>query len=228
LAIAFTVLFVGAGGKLLLAHQISDLRNRERATLARPFAEFPRTVGLWTSSDIATNPQILRDIKSDDHLEREYVHPTGERLVLWFNYSDRSRDQYHYPTVCLEGAGWEEEEARRQQIVVGPETNGASAGMQPVPMIRMFFTKQAEPKYVHYWYYLLGEDPVDRAMRRLSQYARVFLRGRQNASVTVEVFSASPKPDRKLLDEFAAQVAVELHRWMPPKTEASCELGATY
>ena len=72
------------------------------------------------------------------------------------------------------------------------------------------------------WYYLIGEDPIDKQMRAASRYARVFLRGRQNPSLTVEVFSQSPSPDSALLDAFAKLVAAELDKWTPPGTETCC------
>jgi hypothetical protein len=94
-------------------------------------------------------------------------------------------------------------------------------------MLRMRFAKEDRRRqYVHYWYYLIGESPIDRAMREMSQSTRLFLRGRSNGSVTVEVFSQSESPDADLIDGFAAGVARELDGFLPGQTRAECALGA--
>jgi EpsI family protein len=215
---ALAVFGLGAAGKLAFAREVAALRDRERAALERPVAEFPARIGPWTRvRAVETNAKMLADIKSDGYLNAEYLHPSGERATLWINYSAKSYDQYHYPTVCLNGAGWEETENARTQLALGT-----------APAMRQRFVKQQDVQTVYYWYYLIGEDPVDRKLRELSKYARAFLRGRRNASLTVEVFSGSPNPRTESLDAFAAGVAKELSGWMPPGTEACCELGATY
>ena len=227
LALAVGLFAAGAAGKSALASYVAELRTKETAKIERKLAEFPKNIGAWIGSDVPANPQILKDIKSDDHINRAYVHPSGERVVLWFNYSGRSLDQYHYPSVCMTGAGWQEDESQRRTVGF-EEMRQGKPDAPPPAHCRMSFSRVQEKAYVLYWYYLIGEDPIDRTMRSASRYARVFLRGRQNPSLTVEVFSQSANPDAKLLDEFAKFVALELEQWTPPGTETSCELGATY
>ncbi|HVJ81674.1 MAG TPA: EpsI family protein [Planctomycetia bacterium] len=219
LVIALSLFAVGAGGKLVLARQVADLRSTETPKLERPLAEFPMTLGDWRGTDLATDQKLIRDIKIDDYLERRYRHPSGEELVLWFSYSRKSMDQYHHPTVCMPGNGWQEVESQRSHL---------AAQMTSCDIARMYFTKREEKCFVHYWYYLIGEDPVDRTMRQLSKYARVFLRGRTNPSLTAEVFSKSPNPNQRLLDEFADLVAKEIGGWMPTGTQTFSEIGAQY
>lgn len=227
LALAVGLFVAGAAGKNILASYVADLRTKETGRIERKLADFPKTIGEWTGTDVPANPIMLQDIKSDDHVNRVYTHPSGERAVLWFNYSGRSLDQYHYPTVCMEGAGWQEDESQRKTVAFPGLTPPRPDAPKP-SYCSMYFSRNQEREYVLYWYYLIGEDPIDRTMRSASRYARVFLRGRQNPSLTVEVFSQSANPDPKRLDEFAALVAKELEHWTPPGTETCCELGATY
>jgi EpsI family protein len=227
LVIAVGLFAAGAAGKSALGTYVADLRTKETAKIERKLAEFPTSIGGWVGTDVPANEKTLQDIKSDDHLKRVYVHSSGERTVLWFNYSGKSLDQYHYPTVCMEGAGWQEDESQRKSVPFAGVKANKSDASDPA-YCSMYFARSHEREYVLYWYYLIGEDPIDRTMRSASRYARVFLRGRQNPSLTVEVFSQSANPDPKLLDEFARLVAVELEKWTPPGTETCCELGATY
>ena len=222
LLLALALIGIGATGKLLLGMQVNRVRDRETASITRSLASFPQRLGEWTSIEVPTDEKMLRDIKSNDHLHREYLHPNGERVELWLNYSSRSLDQYHYPSVCMKGAGWDEDESRRsiREIELGADSK--------ISIHQLYYSKDEDRSTVFYWYYLIGEDPIDRAMRGLSQYARVFLRGRQNPSLTVELFSYKRDPDQKRLLEFNELVAKELSKWMPAGTESSAELGATY
>jgi hypothetical protein len=233
LLVGLSLCLIGATGKWVVGAQIATLRASETARLERKLSEFPLQIGPWTGVDIPPDERLqktIADIKATDFLNRIYTHPSGERLSLWFNYSDRSLDQYHYPTVCLVGAGWSEDESQRKTFAVEcPSTSQAmDDSVKRTPIVHFYFSRGPEQQVVHYWYYLIGEDPVDRSMRKLSTYARVFLRGRQNPSLTVELFSQSAAPNMALLDDFAGLVAKELAGWMPMGTQASAELGATY
>lgn len=220
LVAALAILLIGVGGQFVLARQVARLRSPASECLARPLAEFPDRIGPWVGADLAINPKIVSDIKIDDYLQRVYTDPSGERLVLWMSFSTRSTDQYHYPTVCMQGAGWREDESQRARLAA--DSPGAAT------MHRLWFAKPERAQLVYYWYYLIGEDGVDRWMRQFSQASRAFLRGRRNASLTVEVFSQSQPPDAALLDEFARQVAERLREVVPEGSEMACELGANY
>jgi EpsI family protein len=229
-----TALVVGllaavVGGEWLVASVIPASRRGESPGLSRPLAEFPYRIGLWTGEDKPLDPELERVLKSDDRINRTYVHPSGERVVLWMNYSKRSTDQYHYPSVCLTGNGWEEEEGARHRIGVdGCLPPGDSGVEKSMTMLRQHFHRRGDRIVVHYWYFLLGEDPVDTMLRKLTPYSRAFIRGRRNGSVTIEVFSESDKPDLERLDDFAKQVSQRMRDWLPPGTDGDCSLGASY
>ena len=229
LALAAALVLAIFGARWTLARQLRATRGGETVPLNHPLKEFPYRIGYWTGSDLPVDPEILRVSGADDYLQRCYVHPSGERIALWMNYSKDSADQFHYPTVCMTGAGWEEEESTRKRMTLCERQIATEDAVlvQSVPALRLYFSKMDNRKYVHYWYYLLGEDHVDRFMRLLSPKNRIFLRGRRNSSLTVEVFSLSTRPNPQLLDEVAIQVAKELDKWIPQGSEASCELGAS-
>jgi EpsI family protein len=228
LTIALILVAVGLGGQFLLGRRIAAARAESSSDLEQPLTQFPMKLGLWNGTDIPANPRIIEDIKIDQYLNREYVHPSGERVVLWMSFSKRSLDQYHYPTVCMEGNGWMEDESGRERIRLCGQVADQTDDEVFVPAMSMVFGKDDKKQLVYYWYYLIGEDSVDRMMRQSSRWARAFLRGRRNASLTVEVFSQSARPNRELLDDLARLVAEELQQWLPSGTDADCELGANY
>lgn len=220
LVVAFLV--VGASSRLLLARQLDAMDAASSKQLTRPLSQFPSRIGEWFGRDEPPKPEILAMMKLDDHLQRVYRHPSGQEVVLWISFSRTSRDQYHYPTVCMQGSGWSEEESERVVQPTPVRTSG-----EPTSRTRFRFVREDRGRqYVYYWYYLIGEGSVDRAMRKLSRSARLFLRGRSNASATVEIFSQSSSPDPSMMDRFADDVARALDDWMPPGSRAQSELGA--
>lgn len=239
LILALVLLAAGTGGQMVLGRHVEKWREVENEQLQKPLAQFPDRLGHWVGTELAVDPGMIKGIKIDDYLQRVYVHPSGERLVLWMSYSGRSLDQYHYPTVCMQGSGWVEDEVRRaclscpsseaaNQETIELDASSTSVSDSRVPVTRMLFNRRQSRQYVYYWYYLIGEDQIDQVMRRFTQVSRVFLRGRRNASLTVEVFSQSAHPDPKLLDEFVKLATVHIDEWMPPGTLAACDLGANY
>ena len=228
LVILLSLLVGGLVGEKAVAELLSHRRSTLALELRRPLAEFPYRIGAWVGADTEIDPRIIADIKVDEYLKRTYAHPSGERLTLWISYSRRSSDQYHYPTVCMRGTGWTEDQSRRARLTTSESTAGGEGITTPEPILRMFFERGQQRQMVHYWFYLIGEDPVDRWMRRLSRGARAFLRGRRNASVTVEIFDLAPAPNGTLRDDFARAVAASLEATMPEGTERASELGADF
>jgi EpsI family protein len=222
IAFALAVLGLGFGAREILARTWLEETSHAAPSLERMLDGFPNQLGAWTGRDAPLDAQIIRDIKVDAWLQRVYVHPTGERLALWLSGSRRSFDQYHYPTVCMQGAGWTEDRGRRTEIAL------AGADALPVSVMRMVFHRGGEQQSVYYWYYLVGEATSDRVLRQLHGWSRALLRGRRNASLTVEIFSQSPQPREELLDDFARQTAAALARVLPPGAVAACDLGADY
>ena len=231
-------LAVGWAGQNVLARYVESVRAEQVAELRKPLAEFPQTLAGWTGHASEPKEGIIDALRPDDWLQRLYVHPSGQQVVLWINFSKSSDDQYHYPTVCMTGSGWVEEEAQRRQVPLaegaGPTVAaGPTDGSAPRPAaageaLRLCFSKPQRTEYVYYWYYLIGESPIDRAMRGFSRYARAFLRGRNNASVTLEIFSQSANPDPERIDAFLHAVAAELEGFMPEGTLVASQLGSNY
>ena len=221
LAVALILVLGAAGGEMVLGHQLASERSSEETALYQPLANFPNMIGEWTGEEAPPDPKLVRKIKIDDCLQRRYAHPSGQTVVLWLSYSKSSLDQYHYPTVCMQAIGWREDQSARRRFRPLP------AGESP-EIMRLRFDKDQRQQLVYYWYYLIGESDIDRMMRRLSRSARAFLRGRRNASLTVEVFSQTQPADQELLDRFVAQAMSTLDEWIPAGTRVCCDLGADY
>lgn len=221
LMLSICLLATGLGGRTLLADRLDARLEAQEAKLKRPLTDLPMQIGDWLGTDDPADPQMIADIKIDEYLQRLYIHSSGQQVIVWMSYSTRSADQYHYPTVCMQGVGWTEEEHERTYI------EGIDGDLQQPSMYRMQFHRDGEIQSIHYWYYLLGEAPLDRWMRTLSQSSRAFLRGRRNGSLTVEIFSQAQVPDNGRIGNFAKELAAALTAWLPAGTDTDCTLGAS-
>lgn len=221
LSLAVAILFVGLCGRTAVARQFDE--DNANPLLARPLSDFPKQFGAWRGTDEAPRKEVLDMMKLDDYLQRVYRHPSGQEVVLWISFSKTSRDQYHYPTVCMEGSGWTEAESERHSLDVAIP---GKSGREVQPLRLRFVKADRAQQYVYYWYYLIGERDIDRAMRHLSQMTRLFLRGRANASATVEIFTQSSAVDVELVDDLARRIAVELDHWVPEDAWSQSLLGA--
>jgi EpsI family protein len=215
-------LLIARVGQSWIGGVVESIDEGRPKGMTRPLSSFPLKIDQWVGEDETPRAEVVAVMKDDEYLQRVYRHPTGIEVVLFLCHSTSSRDAYHYPTVCMTGRGWTEEESERTTIDSHP------AGQRiPAPKTRFrFINERKDRQWVYYWYYLIGESPIDEAMRRLSQSSRLFLRGRTNAGLTVELFSGHSNDDAEELDRFARRVAEELEPMLPEKTRGECELGA--
>ena len=113
---ATALLLAGFAGERWSRRLEADVRGRREVELARPMSDFPYRLGEWSGRDLPIDPKIEKVIGGDGCFQRLYVHPDGQQCVLWMSYSRRSKDQYHFPTVCMPGGGWTEDESVRTRL----------------------------------------------------------------------------------------------------------------
>jgi len=90
----------------------------------------------------------------DQVLERTYVHPSGQRVMLSVAYGRQQSVglQMHRPEVCYRAGGF-----RVTDVTPGTLSLPGTAGQLPV--VRLVATMPGRPEPVTYWR-LLGEEPV--------------------------------------------------------------------
>ena len=133
-----------AGTSLLLY-----ARNSSEIIAARePLTSFPRTVGVWTSTDIPLSQEVLDILGPGDFLLRDYRdRSSGADADLFIAYfpSQRSGDAIHSPKNCLPGAGWSPVQSDRVTVNV--------PGHAPFPANRYLIAKGEDRRLVLYWYW---------------------------------------------------------------------------
>ncbi len=137
---------------------------------------FPQRVGEWQPDPVAVGfvrpafEQAKRFQMYDQVLERVYVNPNGERIMLSVAYGRQQSVglQVHRPEVCYKAGGFEVGAVQAGQVALPAHT---------LPVTRLVATMPERHEPITYWR-LLGDQVVaDEAKFKLDQVA-AGLRGR--------------------------------------------------
>jgi exosortase D (VPLPA-CTERM-specific) len=121
---------------------------RQKTPLARPFADFPLSIGQWSGSRSALEQQFLDALTLSDYALVNYRNPQGEGVGLYvaYNASQSKGEATHSPATCLPSSGWVLQESGTAQI------SGAAKGEGTTPVCRAFMEKNGVRQLVYYWF----------------------------------------------------------------------------
>jgi len=141
----FLVTVIVLAGTALLLHA----RNNAEIIPARaPLSSFPKTLGAWTSTDIAMTKDVLDVLGPGDFLLRDYQQPNiSSDVTLFVAYfpSQRAGDTIHSPKNCLPGAGWTPIQSDRITVSL--------PGQAAFPANRYLIAQGEDRQLVLYWYW---------------------------------------------------------------------------
>ncbi len=185
--------------------------------LAVPLEQiFPARVGDWQVDASAVGlPISARELGQrfqmySQVLERTYVNPQGERVMLSVAYGgDQSGSvQMHRPEVCYQASGFK---VSSQHAVT------LALGTRQLPVMRLLAQGDARPEPITYWT-LLGDEVVgDKRSFQLAQFA-AGLRGQVADGMLVRISTIDADPARA----YAVQTrfAETLYRAVPAQYTA--------
>lgn len=136
---------------VLLAGTALLLRARNGAEVLpsrSPLSSFPRTLGAWTSTDIALGQDVRDVLGPGDFLLRAYDNTAnGKDVNLFIAYfpSQRAGDTIHSPKNCLPGSGWTPIQSDRIRIAI--------PGQAPFVANRYVIAQAQQRQLVLYWYW---------------------------------------------------------------------------
>ena len=137
---------------VLLLAQLAGLfavSRREMVPLARPLAEFPRQVGVWTMAEEGVVEREVMDVlRADDVLTRTYYDPAQGRaanLFVAYFKSQRTGQAPHSPKNCLPGSGWMPSKSDLRAITIPGRA-------EPIEVNRYIVSRGDDKSLVLYWY----------------------------------------------------------------------------
>jgi EpsI family protein len=185
----------------------------ERPELLGKLAEIPMTLGHWIGREESVDPRIIEEAQTDDWLSRTYTDPThpGRSLSLWINYSRQGLNMRHSPEVCLPSGGWTKVEASTKVFEID------RPGGQQVRVTRLGYEQGELVQEIGFWYYIFGEGPVERWVRRLPVTSRSSHgRTTRGSGLTVEVFCPGQlDPDGEAIKDFTSALLASLEPLLP-------------
>ncbi len=96
---------------LLAALTLLTWTDHQRRNPARgcPTFDLPQTIGEWTSTNLALEPEVEAMLSADRTIYRRYRHPDGREIeVFWIGYGYQGEGKtMHSPRNCLPAAGWD-------------------------------------------------------------------------------------------------------------------------
>ena len=208
-ALGVTILAAGLGAQGAL----EEATRGERPEPRRPLASLPLRLGEWAGRDEPLDERVRVESQADEYVNRIYEHPArpGRPLALWINYSRTGLNLRHSPEICLPGQGWRKVESLCRVLTVRP------AGAASLSITKLGYAQGELVRGVGFWYYIFGEGPWERYVRRLPITSRSSHgRTTRGSGLTVEVFCpGDADPDGQALRDFAAALLPALEPILP-------------
>lgn len=199
---------------LLTALLVLQLRSSgEAVPIRKSLALFPVELGRWEArQDTALEPEIIKQMKVNDHLMRRYVHDSGQNLWLYIAYwaTQRKGAEVHSPKNCLPGGGWEPVEATRITIDL-PGVN------PPITVNRYVIQKDRSMQVVLYWYQTHGRAMAGEVEAKIELVRGAITANRTDGALVrvSSVVAGSPKETTERLVEYVQTAYPLLHEFLP-------------
>lgn len=167
----------------------------------------PSRFGVWSLDRDAASFVRAADRRGrqtaiyDQVLERTFMHPSGQRIMLSLAYlGEQSSDmQLHRPEVCYRAGGFRVSELSAARLQVDGRT---------LPVTRLVADMPGRPEPITYWTVVGGRAGEATVLPWRERLSRVFQR-EQAEGVLVRISSIDPQAERAyaLHGEFAADLA---------------------
>ena len=179
--------------------------------LQRPFDGFPLQLATWRGEEgPSVEPEVAKELRADDYLNRTYVDPSGAAVALWvaFYASQRQGDAIHSPLNCLPGTGW---------MPIAHSRPIAHAGNARFAVNRYLVEKRGERQLVTYWFQGRGRTVASEYANKVFLIVDAVRRGRTDGALVRVV--APIGRDARAADSATAGFIAALHpalsTWLP-------------
>jgi exosortase D (VPLPA-CTERM-specific) len=179
------------------------------------FAQYPNTVGAWTSRREALEPIYLNVLMLDDYYLGNFTRdsePPVSLYIAWYN-SQIAGHSSHSPRSCLPGGGWQIKSLTQRTLP------GVHAGREALRVNRALIQLGLQRQVVYYWFQQRGRVITNEYVVKWYLFWDALTRNRTDGAL-VRLVVAVPAggtvfaADRELT-EFAAAAAPTLAPFIP-------------
>jgi EpsI family protein len=169
-------------------------------------AEFPKTIGEWTGTDIPLDEKVYQILETRNLFVRDYKNTSGDTVNLYIVYSEDNRKVSHPPEVCLMGSGM---------------TIADKSSIQITPSIRatkMIVEKADTRELVVYWF-KAGNLQTDKYLKQQLKIVTDRMFGRRTSGalirLSMEIKDGKQEEALALVKEFVREIETLLQRYVP-------------
>jgi EpsI family protein len=179
----------------------------------RALKELPSRVGDWQKIGMdqrfdAAAEQVLN---SDDYILRNYELPQGEKVSLFVGYYENLElsSNWHSPTVCLPGSGWNISQQTEAEIPVGDASKFAAN--------TYLIQKGSERLVMLYWFQGRGRFTSGNFWNKVYSTFDGLRRRRADGAIVRVLVPVDKTVNESLTTakSFAAQIAPNLSPYVP-------------
>jgi EpsI family protein len=192
---------------------VQDVSDRNRTPLAKPFSEFPNTVGDWSAKRQNLEKMYLDVLELNDYLLADFRNSRGEVINCYVAFSDfqAKGKASHSPSSCLPGSGWELKDPDKISVTDG---SGRSLTINRAMMVM-----GADRRLTYYWFDQRGRILTDMYQIKLFNFVDSVALNRTDGAlirlITVLGENESPESADIRLKEFFKQFNPALNQFLP-------------
>jgi EpsI family protein len=203
---------------VLITAAVILLRTRSDADVnpaSEPLRDVPKAIAGWSGTDFDIDQQTLEVLGSGEFLSRIYTRQespkTGISLFLAYFPTQRSGVTIHSPKNCLPGSGWVFESSNHERMT-GRDGKSYNIG-------EYIISNAGRKQIVLYWYQSHGRSIASEYLAKVYLVADAIRMQRTDAALVRVITPIDADEDmsaaRNRVMEFAAELAPQLHRFIP-------------
>jgi EpsI family protein len=202
------VILVAAG------YFLRSISHGEETPLHRSLADFPLHIGPWSGNEQGLEADVLRVLKVDDYMMRQYQSEQGLPIGLYVGYykSMRQGATYHSPKNCLPGSGWYFVATGKTRIQV-PDSHERA-----VEINKFVIQKGLDKQLVLYWYQDRGRTITSEYWAKIYMVLDAITKQRTDGAFVRITLPFIHHAEGEVLEQgkaFAEQVFPLLRRYLP-------------
>jgi EpsI family protein len=185
---------------------VSYLPQRFDKALKIKVADFPKTIGEWTATDIPLTERDYALLETRNLIMRDYKNQKGDSIYLYVVYSEDNRKVAHPPEVCYMGSGATIVDKSTVQL-----TNSIKA-------VKMLVEKGDAREILAYWF-KAGALNTDKYLNQQLKVVFNRMLGKRTSGamirVSVDVKDNNQEEALTLLKSFCTQIEPLLGKYVP-------------